>query len=168
MILKYSFLRSNYRKKLPNKLLQPVEMTKVFHSLSPTSGADIPYNPPDLHESVLNSVTFLLPRHYIIRKRLGKGAYGTVCSGTNLQTNEQVAIKKCSNVFPAGIPQTSRRALNMRRSAVITQEELDKQNEEEDLLVPLRLLRELKILNHLDQHPNIVHLKGTSTQRTNL
>jgi serine/threonine protein kinase len=130
---------------------------KVFHT---SSGSVLQYTEPDLHVSVIQSETYLLPAHYIIRKGIGKGAYGTVCSGTNLQTNEQVAIKKCTNVFPENLPlPTPRRSINVRRRAVLSTEPEEEKKDEKDILVPLRLLRELKILNHLDQHPNIVHLK---------
>ena len=36
---------------------------------------------------------------YVAMKPIGRGAYGTVCSSLNSETNETVAIKKIHNVF---------------------------------------------------------------------
>jgi serine/threonine protein kinase len=42
---------------------------------------------------------FEVPRCYALRRVLGYGAYGTVCSATDERTSEKVAIKKTGNLF---------------------------------------------------------------------
>ncbi|KAI9716970.1 MAG: Mitogen-activated protein kinase [Chrysothrix sp. TS-e1954] len=42
---------------------------------------------------------FNVDERYNVTKELGQGAYGIVCSATNTQNNEGVAIKKITNVF---------------------------------------------------------------------
>uniref|UniRef100_A0ACD5U2E3 Uncharacterized protein n=1 Tax=Avena sativa TaxID=4498 RepID=A0ACD5U2E3_AVESA len=42
---------------------------------------------------------FEIDPKYVSLKEIGSGAYGTVCSAVNLETNEKVAIKKIYNVF---------------------------------------------------------------------
>jgi serine/threonine protein kinase len=42
---------------------------------------------------------FTLPDYYEVIKGIGQGAYGTVCSATNLRTKSNVAVKKISNAF---------------------------------------------------------------------
>jgi serine/threonine protein kinase len=114
----------------------------------------------DLQETRVCDIPFLLPSKYIIDKPIGKGAYGLVVEAYDKELGQKVAIKKSRNVFPV----TSRRPLMSRRSAV-TQAKVSAPNEplsEEDdnaLLRAPRLLREIKLLIHLEQHPNIVELK---------
>ncbi|XP_020572297.1 mitogen-activated protein kinase 4-like isoform X2 [Phalaenopsis equestris] len=43
--------------------------------------------------------TFEIDTKYMLLKAIGRGAYGTVCSSINIETNEKVAIKKINNVF---------------------------------------------------------------------
>ncbi|RZS01689.1 hypothetical protein BHM03_00031590 [Ensete ventricosum] len=42
---------------------------------------------------------FEIDTKYVPIKLIGRGAYGIVCSSTNHETNEKVAIKKIHNVF---------------------------------------------------------------------
>ncbi|XP_022943074.1 mitogen-activated protein kinase homolog NTF3-like [Cucurbita moschata] len=42
---------------------------------------------------------FEIDTKYVPIKPIGRGSYGVVCSSTNQQTNEKVAIKKIKNVF---------------------------------------------------------------------
>ena len=42
---------------------------------------------------------FEIDTKYVSIKPIGRGSYGVVCSSTNQQTNEKVAIKKIKNVF---------------------------------------------------------------------
>ena len=42
---------------------------------------------------------FEIDDKYVPIKAVGKGAYGVVCSATNTETGEKVAIKKITNAF---------------------------------------------------------------------
>lgn len=42
---------------------------------------------------------FETTRTYAVRKAVGQGAYGLVCSGRNVETNNTVAIKKIPKAF---------------------------------------------------------------------
>jgi serine/threonine protein kinase len=42
---------------------------------------------------------FVLPKRYVIKKKLGQGAYGLVAGGVDEQQGRQVAIKKVRNAF---------------------------------------------------------------------
>ncbi|KAL0490115.1 mitogen-activated protein kinase [Acrasis kona] len=85
-----------------------------------------------LKEHRIQNETFLLPQRYVPKRILGKGAYGTVVEAKDKEANEKVAIKKNNKVFSKS---------------------------DTNILVPKRVLREMKILDHLN-HPNIVRLKG--------
>jgi mitogen-activated protein kinase 1/3 len=78
-------------------------------------------------EHRIGNETFNLPARFIPKSILGKGAYGVVVEALDTETHERVAIKKNNYVFAR----------------------------EGNVLIPKRLLREMKILQHLE-HPNIV------------
>mmetsp|Transcript_56716 Transcript_56716/g.175888 ORF Transcript_56716/g.175888 Transcript_56716/m.175888 type:complete len:419 (-) Transcript_56716:129-1385(-) len=40
-----------------------------------------------------------IPSHYQVRELLGSGSYGTVCDVVDTRTNENVAIKRCKQLF---------------------------------------------------------------------
>jgi mitogen-activated protein kinase 1/3 len=46
-----------------------------------------------------NKVTFKVPAHLEFIKKVGSGAYGTVCSFNDPKTNTKVAVKKITNAF---------------------------------------------------------------------
>ncbi len=65
-------------------------------------------------------------------------------------------------MFPPTAPGMGRRTIHSRRAAISDEGIKGAQGspaKPQDLLRPIRLLREIKILAHLDQHPNIVQLK---------
>jgi mitogen-activated protein kinase 1/3 len=43
--------------------------------------------------------TFVIPKKYAIKKKLGQGAYGCVAGGVDEEAGKQVAIKKVKNAF---------------------------------------------------------------------
>ena len=47
----------------------------------------------------VHGAKFEVDEHYDLKKAVGYGAYGTVCSAVDNRTNEKVAIKKMSKVF---------------------------------------------------------------------
>jgi serine/threonine protein kinase len=47
----------------------------------------------------VKGVTFLTPRHFVVERALGVGAYGVVCSAIDTRDNARVAIKKISHAF---------------------------------------------------------------------
>uniref|UniRef100_A0ACD6ACH9 Uncharacterized protein n=1 Tax=Avena sativa TaxID=4498 RepID=A0ACD6ACH9_AVESA len=51
------------------------------------------------HHYAMCRTMFEIDTKYAPIKLMGKGAYGTVCSSINQETNEKVAIKKISDVF---------------------------------------------------------------------
>lgn len=55
----------------------------------------------DLHSSVCPKTeeTFVIPKKYAIKKKLGQGAYGCVAGGVDEEAGTQVAIKKVRNAF---------------------------------------------------------------------
>jgi mitogen-activated protein kinase 1/3 len=113
---------------------------------------DMPqYVNQDLNVNVVAGEVFVLPPHYTIADMIGQGAHGKVCSAINEQTEELVAVKKNSDVFP----HSKMRHVYGRRTAIVDSVDQDPI----DLIHPLRVLRELKILSHLSQHPYIVQLK---------
>jgi serine/threonine protein kinase len=103
-------------------------------------------DPEELVSYVVNKEEFLIPRKYSKRflqlileifSVLGAGAYGIVLKGQDTtKDNMDVAIKKNRNIFPPN-------------------QTLDQQNGRK--LIELRILRELKVLTHLN-HDNIVGL----------
>ncbi|KAL0481781.1 mitogen-activated protein kinase [Acrasis kona] len=102
------------------------------------------YESNDMHTLVLEGEIFRLPKKYTIERVMGKGSYGVVCAGKNIETNEPVAIKKNKGIFPCSNPNefdTATKQPTHYRS-VLSQK---------------RILRELKILIHL-RHENIISL----------
>lgn len=85
----------------------------------------------ELKETIIRNESFILPTRYVPNKQIGKGAYGVVVSGLDTEKNVSVAIKKNKRVFDQG-------PLSLHLS--------------------MRVLRELKILSHLN-HPNIISLR---------
>uniref|UniRef100_A0ACD6AD55 Uncharacterized protein n=1 Tax=Avena sativa TaxID=4498 RepID=A0ACD6AD55_AVESA len=51
------------------------------------------------HYYTMYRTMFEIDTKYVPIKLMGKGAYGTVCSSINQETNEKVAIKKINDVF---------------------------------------------------------------------
>ncbi|KAL0491694.1 hypothetical protein AKO1_010162 [Acrasis kona] len=88
-------------------------------------------NATPLRDTVIRSEMFQVPSRYTLVKQVGKGAYGVVVTALDSTTKTKIAIKKNKKVFDHG-PQC--------------------------LHMSLRVLRELKILAHLD-HPNIISIK---------
>jgi serine/threonine protein kinase len=123
----------------------------------------------DLKETRVRDVPFLLPERYIIDKAIGKGSYGMVVSclclvntaqveALDQETDLKVAIKKNKDVFPV----TERRKLNSRRTATIEAipmpDSMNAEDDEDALLRASRLLREVKIMIHLE-HENVIRLQ---------
>lgn len=82
------------------------------------------------------SETFTIDRRYRIVRRVGSGAYGTVCSAYDLHADRYCAIKKVNRIF-------------------------DKR------LVTKRCLREIKLLQHFNNHPRIIELFDMDIVDTN-
>lgn len=55
----------------------------------------------DLHSAVCPKTEemFVVPKKYVIKKKLGQGAYGCVAGGVDEEVGKQVAIKKVRNAF---------------------------------------------------------------------
>jgi serine/threonine protein kinase len=93
---------------------------------------------------------FSLPMKYLAYRVIGRGSYGVVISGKDCDTNTDVAIKKNKNVFS--------RVVKRRMSESEKQElHISKITKPRSLLSQIRLLREIKITQHLN-HPNIISL----------
>jgi serine/threonine protein kinase len=84
-----------------------------------------------LHTVVFENEKFCIPTQYQILETLGRGASGIVVSALDNTTGERVAIKKNKKVF------------------------------RKDSLLPKRVLREILVLSHLHDHPNILAIKNT-------
>lgn len=129
-----------------NDALSPHDsiMAQQDQSLSPP-----PLSEDKFHTLTIENETFRIPKRYQIKKIVGQGSYGLVCAGKNIETNEKVAIKKNKDIFQRGCERNRRPARSGQR---------DKDTAPyRSLLSQKRILRELKILKHL-QHPNIVRL----------
>jgi serine/threonine protein kinase len=100
----------------------------------------------EMHTLQLDNEIFRIPKKYIIERIMGKGSYGVVCAGRNLETNELVAIKKNKGIFPCKDPYEYEK------------KPIKAPSHYRSVLSQKRILRELKILIHL-QHQNIVGLK---------
>lgn len=85
-----------------------------------------------LYETVINNETFVLPQTYDMKEIAARGPYCTVCFGLDNREDLPVSVKKTKNMFSIG----------------------GKPN----VLITKRVLRELKILEHL-KHPNIASLR---------
>jgi serine/threonine protein kinase len=108
------------------------------------------------HYEIQNEV-FEIPPRYLIEDVIGKGAYGMVVSCKDTKTNQRVAIKKCGKVFPTG---AAERILEESRDIPQSKMQLLRQT-----LIPKRILREMKIMCHLN-HPNIVNMKALIPPRS--
>jgi serine/threonine protein kinase len=100
---------------------------------------------------IIQNETFFIQERYVIQEVVGRGSYGMVVSGYDSNTQSAVAIKKCGKVFPTGQAEEillKNRDQKMSKSALLRQ-----------TLIPKRILREMKILTHLN-HPNIINLKA--------
>ncbi|KAL0476581.1 mitogen-activated protein kinase [Acrasis kona] len=82
----------------------------------------------------------IIPTRYQVEKIIGRGSYGLVCSTRDRVTGKNVALKKNIDIFPRIV---SNRTVIKKTRSILTQK---------------RILRELKVLMHLN-HPNIVSLK---------
>jgi serine/threonine protein kinase len=47
----------------------------------------------------VNRVQFHIPRHFVVERTLGAGAYGVVCSAVDVRDGAKVAIKKITHAF---------------------------------------------------------------------
>jgi mitogen-activated protein kinase 1/3 len=106
---------------------------------------------PDDEMDCLTTVTiekeiFEIPAQYKIFEMRGNGSYGVVVSAKDRKTNRKVAIKKNKNVFP--------RTIAPGMGDKVSQTKLPHRSK----LSQKRILRELKILIHLRNHPNIINL----------
>ncbi|XP_033106743.1 mitogen-activated protein kinase 14-like [Anneissia japonica] len=59
--------------------------------------------PPGFHVVEMNRVGWIIPTRYQIMQAIGTGAYGSVCSATDRETQKQVAIKKLARPFQSTI-----------------------------------------------------------------
>jgi mitogen-activated protein kinase 1/3 len=110
-----------------------------------------------LKQYEIQNEIFELPPRYIPEDMIGKGSYGMVISARDTKTNQRVAIKKCGKVFPSG---SVEKLLEESRGIPQAKSTLLKQT-----LIPRRILREMKIMCHLN-HPNIVNLKALIPPRS--
>ncbi|KAM7518018.1 hypothetical protein LguiB_016980 [Lonicera macranthoides] len=88
-------------------------------------------NPPSKPSWVLPYQTENLQKHYTIGKKLGQGQFGTTYLCTHKATSTHYACKS--------IP----------KKKLLCKEDYDD------------VLREIKIMHHLSEHPNVVRIKGT-------
>lgn len=81
------------------------------------------------HRFESNGIIYLVPAKYEFKRKLGSGAYGSVCKVVDKSTNpqKQFAIKRCDQMFGGSMTDAK------------------------------RILREVKILRHLN-HDNIIRL----------
>jgi serine/threonine protein kinase len=93
-----------------------------------------------LYRTEMECEEFVIPSRYQLERVIGRGSYGLVCSVRDRVTNKLVALKKNIDIFPRVV--SNRTVIKKTRS----------------LLTQKRMLRELKVLMHLN-HPNIVSLK---------
>ncbi|KAL0484286.1 mitogen-activated protein kinase [Acrasis kona] len=105
----------------------------------------------ELFPRLMKNEVFHLTADYIPKILVGKGSYGMVVSAIDINTQMQVAIKKCCKVFPIGIAE---QMMEQQKNQITNQNTIARQT-----LIPKRILRELKILAHLN-HPNIINLKS--------
>jgi serine/threonine protein kinase len=111
----------------------------------------------ELHTIEFNEEVFVIPRKYRLERIMGQGSYGLVCSAVNTLTNERVAIKKNKNIFPTGTPDSQVRNFNSNFCDTFQQTH-GGQKKSRSTMSQKRIVRELKILNHLN-HPNIITLR---------
>lgn len=109
--------------------------TSVSHSLPSSNGLTITQ---ELQTTVIDGETFVLPKRYVVNKIIGRGAFGVVCAGIDVETREKIAIKKIKKIF-----------INDTKSSDEAQALLIQQK---------RGLRELNILRYCS-HPNVISLK---------
>ncbi|KAL0487628.1 mitogen-activated protein kinase [Acrasis kona] len=105
----------------------------------------------DLVPKIIQNETFFIQERYNIQEVIGRGSYGMVVSCFDVNTQTTVAIKKCAKVFPTG---KEEEMLMQNRNQKMSKNALLRQT-----LIPKRILREMKILTHLN-HPNIINLKS--------
>mmetsp|Transcript_11166 Transcript_11166/g.16494 ORF Transcript_11166/g.16494 Transcript_11166/m.16494 type:complete len:410 (+) Transcript_11166:60-1289(+) len=97
----------------------------------------------------IDDEVFRIPKKYKLIEIRGQGSYGVVVAAKDTTTNETVAIKKNKAVYPVYL---SRKNENEAY-------EVDKSHSSRSETSQKRILRELKILIHLSNHPNCVGLK---------
>jgi mitogen-activated protein kinase 1/3 len=155
VLAKSSFSRTEHPKtqiENTNRSTMSDEHVKMFSTVTPRVAETH-------HECYVNSERFVLPKHYVATSTLGKGSYGTVVRGENVETKEKVAIKKNRDVFPKVL--SARRSMNTRRTTTLQDPSLipgENRETPHDNLRAMRLLREIKILHHLGQHPNVISI----------
>lgn len=63
------------------------------------TGGLVKKNDKIFHSIEVMDLVFHIPTKYKLTKLLGRGSYGVVCSGINLETGDKVAIKKVFKLF---------------------------------------------------------------------
>eukprot|EP01080_Neovahlkampfia_damariscottae_P002912 gene2912-4755_t len=89
---------------------------------------------------ILEGEVFDLPKNYKLTEFRGKGSYAVVASGVDLKTNKPIAVKKNYRVFP--VLDKNGNPISECRSETVQK----------------RILREIKILEHIKEHGNIIRL----------
>ncbi|CEP15493.1 hypothetical protein [Parasitella parasitica] len=92
--------------------------------------------------------TFEVSEEYEFVKEIGQGAYGSVCAAVNTRTGEKCAIKKVFRLL--------RYMVDELVLFIFTYVKVNKLFER--LILTKRALRELKLLEHLNGHKNIIRL----------
>ena len=126
----------------------------------------------------IDNEIFEIPKRYRLVELRGQGSYGVVCSARDMSvtTHKQlVAIKKNRNVFPRTIaPQQpfqgkgSSQELDHQLPRIKHESKNPSQKKlpHRSKLSQKRILRELKILTHLRNHPNIIQLHDVIQPRS--
>ncbi|KAL0483652.1 extracellular signal-regulated kinase [Acrasis kona] len=104
----------------------------------------VPGSSDELHEVTVQGEKFMIPKRYKIEHLIGRGAYGVVAAATDVTTGDAVAIKKNRNMFSKEGNQESGNGIIVSKSR--------------SCISQLRILRELKVLQHVHRHPCIVSL----------
>jgi serine/threonine protein kinase len=103
----------------------------------------------DLYSTTIDDEEFTIPRKYVIEKVIGHGAYGVVVSARNTETDTKVAIKKNKSIYPKGLQHCSEEVVSCEECFV---------PKTRSCISQLRVLREVKILEHVSKHPNVITL----------
>lgn len=122
----------------------------------------------------IDKETFELPKRYKLLEWMGQGAYGVVYSAEDsTMANVKLAIKKNKNIYPRkrklpnpdvssnGAGSSARRSLfgwTTGTDGKVDKAQVLGQECGGTITAQKRILREVKILIHLRNHPNIIHL----------